>query len=248
MNGETHERYRAAAGGAAQGRGGARDERGRGVRVSRDSVCGGAVRGEPDAGAAAGGAVGRGAGGDGVRADGAQGRLPAAVCHAVSRGGDPGRGVPEPECVDARSGCERAAGAGLDSRRVVHERVVVGGRVRRRGVRPRRRGVREHQLPAGRRGVPVPGRWDRQPRAARPDGCAAVGAGQHLVVRRGSGAGHGGGRIGRGYERDHVAVDAAGFWAVCAGYRGERGGGAHADRLAGADGGTVPGRGAGGSG
>ena len=39
---------------------------------------------------------------DRVRADRAQGRLPAAVRPAVPRGGDPGRGLPEPQRVDTR--------------------------------------------------------------------------------------------------------------------------------------------------
>ena len=76
--------------------------------------------------------------------------------------------------------------------------------------------------------------------AARPAGGAAVGAGQHRGVRRRPGAGHRRGRVGRGDERDHAAVDAARRGPVRAGHRAERGGAPHARRGGGAQGRRVP--------
>ena len=145
-----------------------------------------------------------------ARPDLAQGRLPAAVPEALPRGGHRRGRVPEPERLDPGPGGVRAAGAGLDPRRLVHERVRVGRRLRRHRVRPVRRRVRDHQLPAVRHRVPVPRRRRRQPGPARPAGRAALGPGQHRRVRRRPGAGHRGRRVGRGDERHHAAVHAAG--------------------------------------
>src|SRR5690348_13080905 len=158
----------AASGGPAPGRDRPRAGRSGGGRLPRHPLRGTAVRPEPDAPAAARPGLGGRARRDRVRADRAQGRLPAAVRPAVPRGSDPGRGLPEPQRVDARRRRGRAARARLDPRRLVHERLGVGRRVRRHGVRPGRRGLRDHQLPASRGGFPVPRRRHRQPRPARP--------------------------------------------------------------------------------
>ena len=141
--------------------------------------------------------------------------------------------IPGEDCLNLNvwtpdPGATGLPGAGLDSRRLVHERIRVGGRVRRQRVRARRRRVRDHQLPAGRRRLPVLRRRHRQPRPAGPAGGAAVGAGQHRRVRRRSGPGHRGRRVGRGHERDHAAVDAARRGLVQPGHRAERRRGAHA--------------------
>ncbi|NEA29128.1 carboxylesterase family protein [Actinomadura bangladeshensis] len=68
----------------------------------------------------------------------------------------PGRGLPEPQHLDPRSGGRRPAGAGVHPRRRLRGGIRVRPPVRRVGVRLRRRRVRHHQLPAGRRRLPPP--------------------------------------------------------------------------------------------
>ena len=105
----------------------------------------------------------------------------------------------------------RAARARLDPRRLVHERL--GRRSRAydgAGLRPRRRGLRDHQLPAGRRGLPA------HSATAPPTSVCSTSSRpcewvqrQHRRVRRRPGEGDRRRRVRRGDERDHAAVDAA---------------------------------------
>ncbi len=81
-----------------------------GLGVSRHPLRGAPVRRQPDAAARAGPGLGRRARRDQVWADRAQGQLSAAVRATVPGGGDPRRGLPEPQRVDARHGHCRASG------------------------------------------------------------------------------------------------------------------------------------------
>ena len=152
----------------------------------------------------------------------AAGRPPAAA-HGLGPGGA-GRGLPQPQRLDAGPGGARPAGHGLDPGRDVRGRVR--GDLRRQPLRARRRRVRDDQLPGRRRGVPLPRRRRRQPGPARPGRRAGVGPRQHRGLRRRPGQRHGLRRVGRRDERRHAARDPAGGGAVPAGHPAERGGGA----------------------
>ena len=88
---------------------------------------------------------------DRVRPHRAQGRLPAAVPALPARAGHPGRGLPEPQRLDAGP----RARAGLPVLVWIHGGSFMNGSgavgvYRRRRLRPRRRRLRDDQLPARR--------------------------------------------------------------------------------------------------
>ena len=142
---------------------------------------------------------------------------------------EPGRRrLPQPERVDARSGCDGASGARLDPRRCVLRRQRHRRRVQRRRLRPRRRRRRHVELPPRRPGVlaprrPLPrARRVRQPRHARPDRRPRVGAAQHHRVRRRSRQRHDRRRVRRRHVGGHPARDATRQGPVPAGHPPER--------------------------
>ena len=100
--------------------------------------------------------------------------------------------------------------------------VGIGRLVRRQPLRPRRRRLRDHQLPRRGRGLPVPRRRRRQPRAARPDRRARVGARQHRRLRRRPGQRHHLRRVGRRDEHRDPARHAPRRRAVPPRHRAER--------------------------
>ena len=116
------------------------------------------------------------------------------------------RGLPEPQCLDARPRRGRATRHGVDPGR--HVRAEHDGRIRRRALRPRWRRLRRPELAARRRGLPLPGGRHRQRRAARPGRRARVGAGEHRRLRWKPGQRHRLRRVSRRHEHRHASRDA----------------------------------------
>ena len=156
---------------------------------------------------------------------------PPTVRRAAAEPRDPGRRVPQPERVDARTrargACRCSCGSTVGRSSTAPVPILSDGRLR---LRPRRRRHRRDQLPARRRGVRAPARRTARTSASSTR-CAALEWVRDNIAAFGGDPDtrDGRGRVGRRHERRRAARDAARSRPFPARGAAERSGASHVD-------------------